>query len=112
MGFLEKMQKRWGVGAWAAVLILLAFALTGLTVVRIRQPIMALILPADAPAWVSWAVYLLVIFPLYQVLLLTYGALLGQFNFFWPKFKAVGRFMARRPGPTMKSEVQNDRSGT
>jgi hypothetical protein len=45
--------------------------------------------------------YLLVIFPLYQVLLLVYGALFGQFRFFWKKEKQLlllfRRLLGRRP---------------
>ena len=42
-------------------------------------------------------VYLVVILPIYQVLLLGYGTLLGQFDFFWSKMKAVGRLVSGRP---------------
>ena len=35
-------------------------------------------------------------FRLYQLLLLAYGTLLGQFEFFWTKFKAVGRLLTGR----------------
>jgi len=33
---------------------------------------------------------------MYQTLLLGYGALLGQFDFFWSRLKAVGRFLTKR----------------
>ena len=42
------------------------------------------------------AVYLVVMLPIYQILLLGYGTLLGQFDFFWSKMKAVGRLVSGR----------------
>jgi len=94
--FVEKMKAKWGVGPWGVAMILLTFTLTGLTVVRLKGPILGLILPEDAPGWQKWGLYLLIIFPLYQVILLAYGTLLGQFNFFWSKFKFVGRKLTGR----------------
>ena len=92
----DRLRARWGVGLWGTIAILLAFSLAGITVVRLRQPVLAFLLPSDAPSWLSWLVYLVIIFPMYQTLLLGYGALLGQFDFFWSRLKAVGRFLANR----------------
>ena len=33
--------------------------------------------------WVFWPIRVLIIFPIYQVLIVIMGALFGQFNFFW-----------------------------
>jgi len=92
---LERLKERWGVGPWGAIAILLTFSLTGMTVVWVRTPIMDAILPANSPGWARWVTYLLVIFPIYQILLLAYGALLGQFSFFWEKERAAGRWLVR-----------------
>ncbi len=92
---LERLKVRWGVGPWGAIAILLTFSLTGMTVVWVRPSILDAILPTDSPGWARWIVYPLVIFPLYQITLLAYGALLGQFSFFWKKEKAVGRWIVR-----------------
>jgi hypothetical protein len=94
MGVIGHLKTKWNVGPWGFVAILAAFSLAGMTVVRLKKPLMSLIIPDDAPGWVSWVVYLLFIMPLYHVLLLAYGALLGQFDFFWKKFTAVGRRLA------------------
>ena len=93
----DRMKARWGVGFWGMVAILLAFSLAGMTTLRLKGPVMAFIMPSTAPGWVQWAVYLVVMLPVYQVLLLGYGTLLGQFDFFWSKMKAVGRLISRRP---------------
>jgi len=93
---LERLKERWGVGPWGAIAILLTFSLTGMTVLWIKSPILDAILPTDTPRWAQWVTYLLVIFPVYQILLLAYGALLGQWSFFWEKEKAIGRWLVRR----------------
>lgn len=96
MSTFNTLRARWGVGLWGTVAILLSFSLAGITVVRLRQPVLGLLLPSDAPGWLGWFVYLVILFPLYQMLLLGYGALLGQFDFFWGRLKAVARFLTNR----------------
>jgi hypothetical protein len=91
----EKLKQRWGVGPWGVLAILAAFALAGSTVVRIGPPILDFILPPDVPRWIWWVFRILLIVPLYQVLLLGYGTLLGQFSFFWEKEKAMVRLLGR-----------------
>ena len=97
MAFVERMKARWGVGPGGVVAILVAFSLAGLTTVRLKGPVMGLIFPETTSGWVQWTVYLVVMLPIYQILLLGYGTLLGQFDFFWSKFKAVGRLVSGRP---------------
>ena len=96
MSTFNTLRARWGVGLWGTIAILLAFSLAGITVVRLRQPVLGLLLPPDAPTWLNWLVYLVILFPMYQTLLLGYGALLGQFYFFWGRLKAIGRFLSNR----------------
>ena len=93
----ERMRARWGVGFWGMIAVLTAFSLAGLTTLRLKEFVIGYILPATAPGWVQWTVYLIVMLPIYQVLLLGYGTLLGQFDFFWSKMKALGRLIAGRP---------------
>ena len=96
MSVFQELRTRWGSGLWGTAAILLAFSLAGITVVQLRQPVIGFLLPSNAPTWLRWVVYLVILFPMYQVLLLGYGALLGQFNFFWSRLKAVGRFLGSR----------------
>ncbi len=96
MKFFARLRERWGLGLWGATAVLVAFALAGMTTVRLRSPIIGLLLRSDAPGWIQWAVYLVIMVPLYQLLLLGYGTLLGQFGFFWSRMKAVGRLVSSR----------------
>ena len=88
------MKSRWGVSTWGVVAILLAFSLAGSTVVRITGPILDFVLPDDVPRWLWWTARILIIVPVYQVLLLGYGTILGQFRFFWEKEKKMAGWLA------------------
>lgn len=83
MNWLEKLQQRWEVkNTWQVVVILIVFACTGFTVMFLKEPILALIADKeDRTIWFSVGYYLLIL-PIYNVVLLTYGALFGQFRFF------------------------------
>jgi len=94
-GIWSRLKTKWGVGGWGIVAILLAFSLAGSTVVKITRPIMDWLLPPDAPRWLWWTLRILVIVPIYEVLLLCFGVLLGQGRFFWPKQKKLMRFLLR-----------------
>ena len=82
---LEKLQRRWGVtSVWQVILILVVFACTGFSVLFIKQPLFDLAgITAETSPWIRIPFYVFTIFPAYQVLLLTYGFIFGQFQFFW-----------------------------
>ncbi len=84
MGFTEKLKKRWGVKTLAQVVaILIVFSLTGFSVVFIEEWILsALGVPKEIPNWLHVVLFLLITLPVYQLLLLFYGFLFGQFKFF------------------------------
>lgn len=96
MSIFERMKVRWGVGPVGIVAILVAFALAGMTTLRLKAPVMGLLLPETIPGWLQWVIYLIIMLPIYQLLLLGYGTLLGQFDFFWTKLKAVWRLLGGR----------------
>lgn len=96
MTIVERMKSRWGVGPVGVIAILVAFSLAGMTTLRLKGPVMGLMFSDATPGWLQWAIYLVVMLPIYQVLLLGYGTLLGQFDFFWSKMKAVGRLVSGR----------------
>ncbi len=89
--FLYKLMNKWQVQSIGQVLlILLTFSLTGSTVVFIRKVLFNFIGFTEAtPFWIKTVTYILFIFPAYQILILVYGTLLGQFKFFWEKEKKL-----------------------
>lgn len=91
--FLNKLKAKWQLDSMLQVVAVLAvFTLTGSTVVFLRKFLFAMLGFDDAtPFWLKTVTYLLFIFPAYQVMLLGYGFLLGQFRFFWEKEKKMAR---------------------
>jgi len=88
-------SEKWGVSGFGVFAILLAFALAGMSCLRLSHPLMDAIVPHDAPSWLWWTIRIVVILPLYEALLLAYGTLLGQRRFFWAKQKGLLRLIAR-----------------
>ena len=88
---MEKLKERWGIKSNLQLLVIfIVFAITGSASVYVAKPFLAWIGMSkenfpDAwwSAWVYWFLRLLLIFPFYQVLLVFFGWLFGQFRFFW-----------------------------
>ena len=106
----RKLQHRWGLSSVGQVLVvLLVFALTGTTIAQLHGPFAHWVgITADSPTWLRWGFAILIILPLYQVVLLIYGFLLGQFAFFWNFEKRMLKHMAfwrRKKTPAADSTV-------
>lgn len=82
---IEKLKTRWGVkNGYQVGMILLVFAATGFSVMFLKKPLYALVGFTEAtPLWIRFVFYCLTILPAYQVILLIWGYLFGQFEFFW-----------------------------
>ena len=91
---MEKLKKRWGIDSnFQIVVIFIVFAVTGSTAVKFAAPLTALLgLDRDTTnPWLYWIIRILLIFPIYQVLLVAFGWLFGQFKFFWNMEKKMMR---------------------
>jgi hypothetical protein len=84
MSWIQKLQERWQVrNAFQVIVILLVFACTGFTVLFLKRPLFTYWFGSSPmPLWASVLYYILIL-PVYNVFLLFYGSLLGQFRFFW-----------------------------
>lgn len=83
---MEKLKERWGVTSnFQIAIIFIVFAVTGSTAAKIAAPITSFIgLDRETTnTWLYWVVRILLIFPIYQVLLVCFGWLFGQYKFFW-----------------------------
>src|SRR5438552_1059097 len=82
--WIGKLKQRWKLeNTWQIMVVLLVFACTGMSVYYLKRPVLkALSHDAENAWWIS-ALYYLLILPFYNVLLLAYGFLFGQFKFFW-----------------------------
>lgn len=90
---MQRLAQHWNVPVSRVLVILLVFACTGFTVMFLKRPLVAWASgEADSPPLLFSVLYYILILPLYNVLLLLYGAVFGQFIFFWSFEK---RFFAR-----------------
>ena len=91
MGYFKKLKEKWDVKSnFQFLIIFIVFGITGSSSVVVADPIMEVleILPVYFEDIflgnvVYWMLRILVIFPVYQILLLLFGTLFFQFKFFW-----------------------------
>jgi hypothetical protein len=82
-GFLQRLQSKWQLKSLTQVLlVLLVFACTGTTILLIKNPILAFFGIERGGGFMNTLAYLLLVLPLYQIMLLIYGFIFGQFRFF------------------------------
>ncbi len=82
----KKLENKWVVNyKWEMIAIFIVFAITGSIAAKLAEPLTHLIgLERDTTSgWVYWPIRILIILPIYQVLLVLFGWLFGQFTFFW-----------------------------
>lgn len=83
---MKKLKERWNVSSnWQLTIIFIVFAITGSSAAYLSKPVTTAlgITKENLSLWLYWPIRLIVIFPVYQVLLVVLGALFGQFQFFW-----------------------------
>jgi hypothetical protein len=102
----DRLKTKWGVASTRRFLVIcLVFSLAGTSMLFLRRVFWPLLgFTAETSRWVTVPVYLLLMIPTYQVLLMVFGTLLGEFQFFWAWEKKFARRMARAfrrggPGP-------------
>ena len=96
MSWISKLENRWQVSRVQVFLILIVFACTGFTVMFLKEPVLSLFAsPEDRTIWFS-IVYYILILPVYNIILLFYGTLFGQFRFFWAFEKRMFKRIFRR----------------
>ncbi len=64
-------------------MILLVFVCTGFTVMFLKRPLVAWAAGDGEQPALFTVLYYILILPVYNLFLLLYGALFGQFRFFW-----------------------------
>ena len=95
--FIERMKKKYNVRTTFELFIIMAvFSLAGMAIVWVRKPIFHLLgITTTTPFILKFIAWLAVVFPTYQINLLIFGFLLGQFPFFWEREKKFLRFLRR-----------------
>jgi hypothetical protein len=102
--WIEKLRERWKVNSiWQVIVILVVFACTGFTILFLKKPVLNFLIPdhgnSDERLFIS-VLYYIFILPIYNVVLLGYGFIFGQFKFFW-------EFEKRMFGRIFKSSKKN-----
>lgn len=98
---MNRLKQRWGITSnLQLAVILIVFAITGSSSVYVARPVLAWIglqpgglTEAWWGDWLYWTLRILVLFPIYQVLLIAIGWVFGQFGFFWNFEKKMLRRM-------------------
>ena len=83
---MKKLKERWNVSSnWQLTIIFIVFAITGFSSLQLAKPFLNFIGISETfqPYWLYRVLRLLLIFPIYQILLVLIGFIFGQFNFFW-----------------------------
>src|SRR5687768_2584470 len=103
--WIEKLKTRWNVkSAGQVIIILIVFACTGFSVMFLKPVITDFLYHGEKSTLFS-ILYWVLILPIYNLLLLFYGFIFGQFKFFWEFEK---RFFGRMFG---KGKKVNGRTG-
>lgn len=93
---MGNFKERWNITSnWQVFVIILVFAITGSTAAMISKPILHWLgISKETHHIVLYLLlYILIIFPIYQILLVGIGFLFGQFKFFWAFEKKMLRSM-------------------
>ncbi|OEK06978.1 DUF6787 family protein [Roseivirga misakiensis] len=98
MSYLKRLQGKWGLKSlFQTVMVLIVFAFTGSTVLFIKPYLFQLVGLESIEGTKGILLYIILVFPLYQILILIYGFIFGQFAFFWAwEKKMFGRITRRK----------------
>ncbi len=93
---MKKLKERWNIDSnWQLFVIFLVFAVIGSTSTKFAGPVMDVLgLTKDNTAWfLYWPLRIILIFPIYQVLMVVIGWMYGEFQFFWKFEKKMLRLI-------------------
>lgn len=83
---MKKLKDRWGIKSnYQFAVVLLVFILTGSSSAYVTKPILGFLgITKDTVPYIAYLfLKIVLIFPVYQVLLVSFGFVFGQFKFFW-----------------------------
>lgn len=96
---LERFKQRWNIKSnFQLVIILIVFAVTGSSTLYVRKGVFYVLgITSETELWLRICLYILIIFPAYNVMLLMVGFVFGQFKFALEfEKKMFGRFKFKR----------------
>ena len=93
---MGNFKQRWNLTTnWQIFVIILVFAITGSSAAMLSKPILHWLGISKETHHIALylLLYILIIFPIYQILLVAIGFLFGQFKFIWAFEKKMLRAM-------------------
>lgn len=96
MSIIDRLKDRWKIQSTKQVIIILiVFACTGFSALYAKEFLFGWIgITKEDPFWYRSIIWIVTILPVYNLLLLVYGFLFGQSEFFWNFFKkTLGRLV-------------------
>jgi hypothetical protein len=83
--FMNRLKEKWQITSnLQLAIIFIVFAITGSTASKIAAPVVHFFgIYSETNPILYWPLRIILIFPLYQVLLVLFGWIFGQFKFFW-----------------------------
>ena len=96
----KKLEKKWILDyKWEMIRVFMVFAITGSSSIYVGRPIIKLlgITKENLNPLLYWILFIIIGLIFYQILLVTFGWLFGQFKFFWEfEKKMLTRFGLKR----------------
>ena len=94
--WVSRLKTKWNIASNKDfIMIMLVFSLAGMGISFVRPLVFHVLKIDHAALWIKILVYIPLIPPVYQLGLLFFGFLLGQFPFFWEKEKKLAKFLCR-----------------
>ena len=89
---IRYLKEKWGIKSNFQVLVIIfVFSITGSIAVYVARPTL-LFLGIEKEflnPWIYYPIRILIIFPIYQLIILLIGSIFGQFPFFWKMQKKI-----------------------
>ncbi len=92
---MKKLKQRWNIETNGQLFIIfLVFAITGSSAAKLASPLTDFFEIKKEMGWyIYWPFRILIILPIYQLLLVFFGWVFGEFDFFWNFEKKMLRGM-------------------
>jgi manganese efflux pump family protein len=106
---MNKLKEKWGVSSNIQLtIIFIVFAITGSSSAILSKPFTNLVgISKENFGYFFLPIRLIIIFPIYQVLLVIIGTVFGQFSFFWNFEKKMLYRMKLKPVADFFDKVFN-----
>lgn len=95
----DKFKLKWNITSnWQLTVIFIVFSVTGSAAMVVRKFVFEWIgITSETTMWLKAPLYILILIPAYQILLIVVGTIFGQYRFFYEfQKKSIGRLYRRK----------------